>query len=221
VFAVKTPWATDLNPGFVVRMNHARTLDAISTSAHPSKIATDVAASVVRVEATTNQGWASPLRNGVGEQPRFGWRAVLVAPQRMSFPADAVAFDIHLSTIRLRKAVSLSVIRITVTPVPVDGLLPGVQLNESAPLMVLGLIPLVRAVFVGVPVVIVLVALVVVTLVVLALSIFVIPIVLWAGSGHHRNRCSKGSSQKKRTKISVSTVHVISFGARLTSTESR
>jgi hypothetical protein len=102
----------------------------------------------------------------------------------------------------------LSVIRITVTPVPVDSPLPGVQLNESPSLVALGLIPLVRAVFVGVPVVIVLVALVVVTLVVLALSIFVVPIVLRAGSGDHRSRCSKGSSQKKRTEISVSTVHV-------------
>jgi len=95
-----------------------------------------------------------------------------------------------------------------VTPVPVDGLLSSIQLNESTPLVVLGLIALVRAVFVGVPVVIVFVALVVVALVVLALSIFAIPIVLWAGSGHHRNRCSKSSGQKKRTEILVSTVHV-------------
>jgi len=57
--------------------------------------------------------------------------------------------------------------------------------------------------------VIVLVALVVVTLVVLASSIFVVPIVLRAGSGHHGNRCSKSSSQKKRTEISASTVHVV------------
>jgi hypothetical protein len=33
------------------------------------------------------------------------------------------------------------------------------------------------------------VALVIVTLVVLAFSIFVVPIVLRAGNGHHRNRC--------------------------------
>jgi len=65
-----------------------------------------------------------------------------------------------------------------VTPVPVDGPLPVVQLNERSPLVVLGLIPLVGAVFVGVPVVIVLVAPVVVTLVVLVLSIFVVPVVL-------------------------------------------
>ena len=103
---------------------------------------------------------------------------------------------------------SLSVIWIAVTPVPIDALLPGVQLNESTLLVVLGLIPLVRAVFVGVPVVIVLVALVVIALVVLALSIFAIPIVLRTGRGHHRNRCSKSSGQKKRTEISVSTVHV-------------
>jgi hypothetical protein len=95
------------------------------------------------------------------------------------------------------RPILLSVIRIVMTPVPVDGLLPGAQLNESPTLVVLGLIPLVRAVFIGVPVVIVLVALVVVALVVLALSIFVIPIVLRAGSGHHCNRRSKGSSQKK------------------------
>ena len=83
------------------------------------------------------------------------------------------------------------------TPVPVDALLPGAQLNESPLLVVLGLIPLVRAVFVGVPVVIVLVAFVLVTLVVLALSVFVVPIVLSAGSGHGCYRCNKGSSQKK------------------------
>src|ERR1700687_578107 len=109
---------------------------------------------------------------------------------------------------RMRTAISLSVVRIAVTPVPVAGLLPGVQLSERPLLVVLGLIPLVRAVFVGVPVVIVLVAFVVVTLVVFAFSVFVVPIVLRAGSGHHGNRCREGSSQKKRTEISVSTVHV-------------
>jgi hypothetical protein len=112
----------------------------------------------------------------------------------------------------MRTAISLPVIRITVTPVPVDGPLPVVQLNERSPLVVLGPIPLVGAVFVGVPVVIVLVAPVVVTLVVLVLSIFlsifVVPVVLRSGSGHRRNRCNQGSSQKKRTEISVSTVHV-------------
>jgi len=58
-------------------------------------------------------------------------------------------------------------------------------LNERPSFVVLGLIPLVRAIFVGVPVVIVLVALVVVTLGVLALAIFVVTVVLRAGSGHH------------------------------------
>jgi len=33
------------------------------------------------------------------------------------------------------------------TPAPVDGLLPGTQLNKSPLFVVLGLIPLVRAVF--------------------------------------------------------------------------
>jgi hypothetical protein len=88
---------------------------------------------------------------------------------------------------------SSSVIWITVTPVPVDGLLPGTQLNERSLLVALGLIPLVRAVFIAVPGVIVLVALVVVALVVLALPIFLVvlalpivlvPVVLRAGSGH-------------------------------------
>lgn len=83
------------------------------------------------------------------------------------------------------------------TPIPVDGLLPGTQLNKSPLFVVLGLIPLVRTIFIGVPVVIVLVAFVIVTLVVLALSIFMVLIILRAGRGHHRNRCSKGSSQKK------------------------
>jgi hypothetical protein len=104
-----------------------------------------------------------------------------------------------------------------VTPVPVAILLPSVPLNESTPLVVLGLIPLVRAVFIAVPSVIVLVALVVVSLVDFALPvflvpvtlpIFLVPVVLRAGRGHRRNRRSKGSSQKKRTEIWVSTVHV-------------
>ena len=55
-----------------------------------------------------------------------------------------------------------------------------------------GLIPLVRAVFVGVPVVIVVVALIVVTLGVLALAIFVVTIVLRAGSGHHCHEARLG-----------------------------
>jgi hypothetical protein len=96
----------------------------------------------------------------------------------------------------MRTAISLSVIWIIVTPIPVDGLLPGTQLHESPLLVVLGLIALIRAVLVGVPAVIVLVALVVVPLV-FALTIFVVPVVLRDGSGHHRNGCSKGSSQKK------------------------
>jgi hypothetical protein len=98
---------------------------------------------------------------------------------------------------QMRRAISLFVIWIIVTPVPVDGLLPSTQLNERPLLVVLGLIALIRAVFIGVPVVIVLVAPVVVTLVVLALTIFVVPIVLRDGNGHHRNGCRKGSGQKK------------------------
>ena len=123
---------------------------------------------------------------------------------------DAVAFDIHLPTItKAHGNCALSVIWIIVAPFPVGGLLPGIQLNESPLLVVLGLIPPVRAVFVGVPVVIVLVVLVIVTSVVLALlPVFVVPIVLRAGSGDHCNRCTKCSSQKKRTEVSVSTVHV-------------
>src|SRR3984893_2304824 len=109
----------------------------------------------------------------------------------------------------MRTAISLSVVRIAVTPIPVAGLLPGVQPGEIPLLVVLGLIPVVRTAFVSVPVVIILVALVVVTLVVFAFSVFVVPIVLRAGSGHHCNRCGQGSSQKKRTEISVSTVHVV------------
>ena len=94
-------------------------------------------------------------------------------------------------------AISLSVVRIAVTPVPVAPLLPSAQLNESTPLVVLGLIPPVRAVFIAVPSVIVLVAPVVVSLVDFALPVFLVPVTLRAGRGHHRNGCSKGSSQKK------------------------
>lgn len=88
---------------------------------------------------------------------------------------------------------------ITVPPVPVGPLLPVAQLNESTLLVVLGLVPLVRAVFIAVPGVIVLVVLVVVPFVVLPLSVFLVPVVsvLRAGSSHHRNRRSKGRSQKK------------------------
>lgn len=82
-------------------------------------------------------------------------------------------------------------------PVKVDGLLPTVQFNESTLLVVLGLIPLVRAVFIAIPGVIVLVTIVAVALVVLALSIFLVPVVFWAGNGHYGNRCSEGGSQKK------------------------
>jgi hypothetical protein len=78
-------------------------------------------------------------------------------------------------------------------------LLPVVQLNESTLLVALGLVPLVRAVFIAVPGVIVLVAPVVVAFVVLAVPVFLVPVVsvLRAGSGHHRNRGSKDGSQKK------------------------
>jgi len=88
---------------------------------------------------------------------------------------------------------------ITVAPTPVGPLLPAAQLNESTLLVVLGLVPLVRAVFIAVPGVIVLVALVVVAFVVLTVPVFLVPVVsvLRAGSGHHCNRCSKDGSQKK------------------------
>src|ERR1700674_1474118 len=92
---------------------------------------------------------------------------------------------------------SLPVIWIIVAPVPVDALLPAVQLHESTPLVVFGLVPLVRAIFITVPSVIVLVALVVVAPVVLALPVFMVPVVLREGSGHHRNRRSQCGSQKK------------------------
>src|SRR5579862_7121779 len=98
---------------------------------------------------------------------------------------------------------SLSVIGpfiwITVAPAPVGLLLTVAQLRERTLLVVFGLVSLVLTVFVVVPAVIVLVALVVVAFVVFALPVFLVPVVfdLWAGSGHHRDRCSKGGSQKK------------------------
>lgn len=82
-------------------------------------------------------------------------------------------------------------------PTPVDALLPAVQMRESTPLVVFGLVALVRTIFIAVPVVIVLVTLVVVAPVVLALPVFMVPVVLWERSGHHRNRCGQGGSQKK------------------------
>jgi len=105
-----------------------------------------------------------------------------------------------------------------VAPLPVVGLLPGTQLNESMLLAVFGLVPLVRTVFVGVPIVIVLVALVVIALVVLGLFVFFFPVVLWAGSGHHGNWCSKDASQKKGTEKSVGTLQVVLLSARFKST---
>src|SRR5260370_21398088 len=92
---------------------------------------------------------------------------------------------------------SLPVIWIIVAPVPVDALLPAVQLHESTPLVVFALVPLVRTIFITVPVVIVLVALVVVAPVVLALPVFMVPVVLWAAGRRHRNRCGQGGRQKK------------------------
>jgi hypothetical protein len=92
---------------------------------------------------------------------------------------------------------SLPVIWIVVAPTPVDAPLPAVQLHESTPLVVFGLVPLVRTIFITVPGVIVLVTLVVVAPVVFALPVFMVPVVLREGSGHHRNRCGQCSSQKK------------------------
>ena len=83
-------------------------------------------------------------------------------------------------------------------------------MNKRSFFVVLGLVALVRAVFIGVPRVIVLVVLVIVAFVVLALSVFVFPVVLWAASGHYC-RCGKEGSQKNRTEISVSTMHAFSF----------
>jgi hypothetical protein len=92
---------------------------------------------------------------------------------------------------------SLPIIWIIVAPIPVDALLPAVQLHESTPLMVFGLVSLVRTIFITVPSVIVLVTLVVVAPVVLALPVFMVPVVLWEGGGHHRYRSGQGGSQKK------------------------
>ena len=99
-------------------------------------------------------------------------------------------------------------------PLPVVGLLPRTQLNESMLLVVFGLVPLVRAVFVGVPVVIVLMSLVVIAFVVLALLVFFFPVVLCTSSSHHGNRCSKDGSQKNRAEQSVSTLQVVLLSAR-------
>jgi uncharacterized membrane protein YuzA (DUF378 family) len=101
-----------------------------------------------------------------------------------------------------------------VAPLPVVGLLPSAQMNEGMLLVVFGLVPLVRAVFVGVPSVIVLVAFVVIALVVLALLVFFFPVVLRASSSHHRNRCSKDGSQKNGAEPSVSTLQVVLLSAR-------
>ena len=90
-----------------------------------------------------------------------------------------VWFHLHRGRSASAHGDSLSVIWITVTPVPVVGLLFAAQLNESTLLVLLGLVPLVRAVFMAVPRVIVLVVFVVVALVVLALPIFLVSLVPW------------------------------------------
>jgi hypothetical protein len=92
---------------------------------------------------------------------------------------------------------SLSVIWMSVAPVPVDGLLPSVQPIEIASLVMLGLVPLVRAAFIIVPGVVVLVGSVVIASVVVVLPLFLAPVVLRARRSHHRNRGCKGGSQKK------------------------
>ena len=85
----------------------------------------------------------------------------------------------------------LSVIRVVVTPGPVDALFAGAQLNKRALLVVLGLVPLVRAVFIVVPLVKVLVVPVVIAfVVVVAAPFFLAPVVLRAHSTHHCNWCS-------------------------------
>jgi hypothetical protein len=118
-------------------------------------------------------------------------------------------------------AISLSVIGVVVTPVPVDGLLSSTQLNEVPFFVVLSPIPLVRAVFVGVPVVIVLVTFVIVTLVVLAFSI------LWflssCGLATAIIATGAASATVKRSELRYRYPQCtsVSFGARPTSAESR
>jgi hypothetical protein len=89
------------------------------------------------------------------------------------------------------------VIWIIVAPVPVDGLLPGAQLNESVLLVVLGLVSLVRTILIAVPGVVVLVAPVVIAFVVVGLPVFLVFVVSRVGGSHHCNRCGQGGSQKK------------------------
>jgi hypothetical protein len=110
--------------------------------------------------------------------------------------ADAEVDGIRCPTKTKVFRAGLSDIRIIVAPVPVHGLLPRVQFDESSFLVALGLVSLVGAVFIVVPGVIVLVVLVVVALVVV-LAFFMVLVVLRAGGGHHRDRRGKGSGEKK------------------------
>ena len=110
---------------------------------------------------------------------------------------DAIGDGIHSSVITKRAARYLPVVWIIVAPGPVDGLLPGAELDESSILVVLSLVSLVRAGFIVVPPVIVLVVLVIVAPVVVVVSVSVVLVVLRDGSGHRRNWHDKGSSQEE------------------------
>src|SRR5579872_2622149 len=89
---------------------------------------------------------------------------------------------------------------IIVAPGPVDALFLAAQLSKITFLVMIRLILLVCAVFIAIPSVVVLVAFIIVALVVLGLPIFLIllvPVLLLAGRGHHRNGRGERGGQEK------------------------
>src|SRR5580692_10082464 len=108
----------------------------------------------------------------------FGCRASANPPRR------------RLSAETERRNPILPAVRMAVAPVPVDGLLLAVQLNEGMRLVVLVLVSHVRSVFIAIPGVIVLVAFVVVALVVIVPFFLVVVL----GAGGHYQRYGKGGS---------------------------
>ena len=109
------------------------------------------------------------------------------------------------------------------TPTPVGPLLLLAQLTESTILVALAPVPLILAVFIAVPGVVVLVGLVVVAFVVLALPVFLVAVVLVlrAGSGHHRHGVARAAVRKSELRNRYPRCTSFSFGARFKCAESR
>jgi hypothetical protein len=118
-----------------------------------------------------------------------------------------------LSDLTYWLASAVVMIRMIVTPIPIRPLLLLFHFSEGPiSFVLLGEILTIEAVFVVVPVVIVVVGAIVEPVVVLivAMVFFLAPIVLTPGRGHHCRWSGNGCSKQKGTeKVSMATVHVV------------